>query len=90
MRIWHGVTAAARANEYLDYVKATGVKMYLGAKGNEESTCCVEFETTRQSFTSCLCGIPCRRCVSSPGLTLIGRCIDSRETGSSCSRWNRT
>lgn len=34
MRIWHGVTAAARANEYLDYVKATGVKMYLGAKGN--------------------------------------------------------
>jgi len=34
MRIWHGVTAAKDADEYADYVKQTGVKMYPKAKGH--------------------------------------------------------
>src|SRR5918997_5535914 len=33
-RIWHGVTAAAKADEYLDYLRATGVPDYRGTEGN--------------------------------------------------------
>jgi heme-degrading monooxygenase HmoA len=34
VRIWHGVTAAAKADEYLDYLWATGVPDYRGTEGN--------------------------------------------------------
>ena len=33
-RIWHGVTAAARADEYLDYLDRTGVPDYQATRGN--------------------------------------------------------
>jgi heme-degrading monooxygenase HmoA len=34
VRIWHGVTAAAKADEYLDYLRATGVPDYQATEGN--------------------------------------------------------
>ncbi len=34
VRIWHGVTAAARAYEYLDYLGVTGVPDYRATEGN--------------------------------------------------------
>ena len=34
VRIWHGVTAAAKSDEYLDYLKATGVPDYQATEGN--------------------------------------------------------
>jgi heme-degrading monooxygenase HmoA len=33
-RIWHGVTAAAKSEEYLDYLNETGVPDYRGTRGN--------------------------------------------------------
>ena len=33
-RIWHGVTAAAKSDEYLDYLRATGVPDYRATEGN--------------------------------------------------------
>lgn len=33
-RIWHGVTAAERADEYLDYLNETGVPDYRETEGN--------------------------------------------------------
>jgi heme-degrading monooxygenase HmoA len=33
-RIWHGVTKAAHADEYLKYVEDTGMKEYRMIKGN--------------------------------------------------------
>jgi heme-degrading monooxygenase HmoA len=33
-RIWHGVTEAAKADEYLDYLNETGVPDYRGTEGN--------------------------------------------------------
>jgi len=33
-RTWHGVTPASRAEEYLDYVKETGVAELQATKGN--------------------------------------------------------
>ena len=33
-RIWHGVTAAARSDEYLDYLNETGVRDYQATEGN--------------------------------------------------------
>jgi len=33
-RIWHGVTAASKADEYIEYVKATGLKDYEKTEGN--------------------------------------------------------
>jgi heme-degrading monooxygenase HmoA len=34
MRIWHGATPAAKADAYLEYLKATGVKEYQATRGN--------------------------------------------------------
>ena len=34
VRIWHGVTAATRADEYLGYLRATGVPAYQETEGN--------------------------------------------------------
>ena len=34
MRIWHGATPAEKADEYLDYLKATGLKEYRATPGN--------------------------------------------------------
>ena len=33
-RIWHGTTKAEHADEYLNYVEATGMKEYRQVKGN--------------------------------------------------------
>ena len=33
-RMWHGVTAAERADEYLDYLTETGVPDYRETEGN--------------------------------------------------------
>src|SRR5260221_2954021 len=35
VRIWHGVTPEAKADQYLDYLKATGVKGYRAIEGNK-------------------------------------------------------
>jgi heme-degrading monooxygenase HmoA len=32
--MWHGVTPASKADAYLDYLKATGVKEYRAIEGN--------------------------------------------------------
>ena len=34
MRIWHGATPAEKADEYLDYLEATGLKEYRATPGN--------------------------------------------------------
>jgi heme-degrading monooxygenase HmoA len=34
VRIWHGVTAAAKSDEYVDYLRATGVPDYRTTEGN--------------------------------------------------------
>jgi hypothetical protein len=33
-RIWHGKTKAVCADEYLDYIKKTGIEDYTGTPGN--------------------------------------------------------
>lgn len=33
-RIWHGVTPATKADEYLDYLQATGIPDYRATAGN--------------------------------------------------------
>ena len=33
-RIWHGVTAASKADEYVDYLNETGVTDYRATEGN--------------------------------------------------------
>ena len=33
-RIWHGITAAAKSDEYLDYLEQTGVPDYRATQGN--------------------------------------------------------
>lgn len=33
-RIWHGMTAAAKSDEYLDYLNRTGVPDYRATEGN--------------------------------------------------------
>jgi hypothetical protein len=35
VRIWHGVTPEAKADQYLEYLKATGVKEYRAIEGNK-------------------------------------------------------
>jgi heme-degrading monooxygenase HmoA len=34
VRIWHGVTEAAKSDEYLDYLNQTGVPDYRATEGN--------------------------------------------------------
>ena len=34
VRMWHGVTLESKADQYLDYLKATGVKEYRAIEGN--------------------------------------------------------
>jgi len=33
-RFWHGVTAAAKSDEYLDYLNETGIPDYRATEGN--------------------------------------------------------
>ncbi len=35
VRIWHGVTAAAKSDAYLDYLEVTGVPDYRATEGNQ-------------------------------------------------------
>ena len=37
-RMWHGVTAAERADEYLDYLNETGVPDYRETEGTGACT----------------------------------------------------
>lgn len=37
-RIWHGVTAAAKFDEYLDYLNETGVPDYRATEGTGACT----------------------------------------------------
>ncbi|MCI0398111.1 MAG: antibiotic biosynthesis monooxygenase [Chloroflexi bacterium] len=34
-RIWHGVTPAAKADEYVEFLYRTGIPDYLATKGNQ-------------------------------------------------------
>ena len=34
VRIWHGVTASAKSDAYLDYLNETGVPDYRATEGN--------------------------------------------------------
>lgn len=34
-RIWHGVTTAAKVDEFLDYINRTGVSDYRATEGNQ-------------------------------------------------------
>jgi heme-degrading monooxygenase HmoA len=35
VRMWHGVTAAAKSDDYLDYLNETGVPEYRATEGNQ-------------------------------------------------------
>ena len=50
VRIWHGVTAAAKADEYLDYLRATGVPDYRGTEGNRGAYVLRRIEDDRAHF----------------------------------------
>jgi heme-degrading monooxygenase HmoA len=34
-RIWHGVTPSSKAEQYLDYMNATGISDYRASEGNQ-------------------------------------------------------
>jgi heme-degrading monooxygenase HmoA len=34
VRVWHGITPAEKAEQYLEYLRATGVKEYRATAGN--------------------------------------------------------
>ena len=49
-RTWHGVTDAARADEYLDYLKKTGVPEYQATPGNQGVYVLRRIEADRAHF----------------------------------------
>ena len=49
-RVWHGVTAAEKADGYLDYLNETGVPDYRGTGGTGTFTCCAGSRTTVRTF----------------------------------------
>ena len=49
-RMWHGVTAAERADEYLDYLNETGVPDYRDTEGNRGVYVLRRFEGDRAHF----------------------------------------
>src|SRR5687767_518999 len=48
--IWHGVTAAAKADEYLDYLRATGVPGYQATEENRGVYVLCRIEGDRAHF----------------------------------------
>jgi heme-degrading monooxygenase HmoA len=49
-RIWHGVTAAAKSEEYLDYLNETGVPDYQATEGNRGVYVLLRIEGDRAHF----------------------------------------
>ena len=49
-RIWHGVTAAAKSGEYLDYLNETGVPDYRATEGNRGVYVLCRLENDRAHF----------------------------------------
>lgn len=49
-RIWHGVTAADRSDEYLDYLNETGVPDYRATEGNRGVYVLRKIEDNRAHF----------------------------------------
>jgi len=49
-RIWHGVTRAAQADEYLDYLRATGLADYRATPGNRDVRVLRRIEGERAHF----------------------------------------
>ena len=50
-RVWVGVTLAAKADQYLDYLKATGLKDYLATEGNRGVWVLRHVQDERAEFT---------------------------------------
>jgi len=50
-RIWRGATAADRAQEYLEYLKQTGVADYTATPGNHGVQILLRTEGDRTDFT---------------------------------------
>ena len=50
VRIWHGVTAAAKSDEYLDYLGVTGVPDYRATEGNRGAYVLCKIEEDRAHF----------------------------------------
>ncbi|MEJ7842647.1 MAG: hypothetical protein WKF95_12835 [Rubrobacter sp.] len=40
-RVWHGVTAVEKSEEYLDYLNETGVPEYRATEGNRGTGACM-------------------------------------------------
>ena len=50
-RIWRGVTAADRAEEYLEYLRKTGIADYTATPGNHGVEVLMRTEGDRTQFT---------------------------------------
>ena len=50
-RIWRGVTSASKADPYLDYLRATGLKEYRATKGNQGVWVLRKIEGDQAEFT---------------------------------------
>jgi heme-degrading monooxygenase HmoA len=50
-RIWRGATAADRADEYLEYLKETGVADYTATPGNQGVQILLRTQGDRTDFT---------------------------------------
>ena len=48
--IWHGVTATAKADEYVDYLNETGVSAYQATEGNQGVCVLGRIEDERAQF----------------------------------------
>ena len=49
-RIWHGVTASAKAEEYVEYLNETGVRDYRATEGNQGVFVLRRIEANRAHF----------------------------------------
>ena len=49
-RIWHGVTASAKAEEYVEYLNETGVRDYRATEGNQGVYVLRRIEANRAHF----------------------------------------
>jgi heme-degrading monooxygenase HmoA len=49
-RIWHGVTLAEKADEYLDYLNQTGIPDYRATPGNRGAFVLRHFDGERAHF----------------------------------------
>lgn len=49
-RLWHGVTEASKADEYLVYLRKTGIPDYAATPGNKGVTVLLRKESERAHF----------------------------------------